>query len=244
MSMRRPRALVPIAAAIAFAVSAPQGADRARAADEAIPAEYGVRWEEPASNEAQIAEWIGARHLKPADGYRVEFWQREHDAASDSFFFRLRTMHREPPSFQVIKKVRVGDACTYVCAPSEGDQVREIDETLVRAASGDGFAATHVCSTSCERDLSTRPEHVTSSPPCSGGPAEVDRWKVKHPHGTLHLERWSRGGRVLWELSAKSADVSETTFRAIAAPLLAHGVQPLPQSKRDWMCDDAAPSSP
>ena len=214
---------------------APRDVRAAGAADETLPTEFGVRWEEPKSTAETVAAWLGAT-LKPDDGYRVEFWQTEHDAAGNTSFFRLRTVPSAPASIQLIRKVRTADACTYACTSDEGAQSREVDETLVVDAAGSGFVGHRLCSTSCVRQLATRPEHVTTSPPCAGGPAEVQRWKVQRDGKKLRLERWARGEHVLWELSARSDDVPSADFRAIAAPLLAH-VQPLARSKRDWMCE-------
>ena len=69
---------------------APRGAHAADASDETLPTEFGVRWEDPPSTADTIAAWLGAT-LKPDDGYRVEFWQQEHDAAGNTSFVRLRT---------------------------------------------------------------------------------------------------------------------------------------------------------
>jgi hypothetical protein len=212
---------------------------RGGGADDAVPAdlttEYAVRWEEAATTAPAIAGWLGVE-LAPDDGYRVEFWQREHDAVGDTFFFRLRTLPTTPASFEVTKKARVGSECTYACAAGEGDQTREVDATLVASAAGSSFVAHRVCSTSCVRVFSTRPEHVTTSPSCAGGPAEVQRWKVRRDGNKLRLERWARGDRVLWELSGRSDRLSEASFDEIAARLLAHGVRPLERSKFEWMC--------
>jgi hypothetical protein len=217
---------------------APRSAQAADASEETLPTEFGVRWEEPQSTADAIAAWLGAT-LKPDDGYRVEFWQPDHDAAGNTSFFRLRTVPTVPISIQVIRKVRTAAACTYACAADEGAELREVDETLVIDAAGSGFVGHRLCSTSCARQLPTRPEQVTTSPPCAGGPAEVQRWKVQRDGKRLRLERWARGEHVLWELSGRSEDVPSADFRAIAAPLLAHGVQPLARSKRDWMCEPA-----
>jgi hypothetical protein len=95
-----------------------------------------------------------------------------------------------------------------------------------------------ICSTSCARESATRPADVAASAPCPGGPAEVRRWRVLRGKKHLHLERWSRGDRVLWDLSARSEHVSAKAFAKAASLLLTHHVKPLAQSKHDWMCGD------